>query len=82
MIKMLQNFEKVFWNYILVNFSNFKSIDVKLNMLCWDQLRKFDNYTHKKWKFWREKMISNFLFRSSFILLKKKLWYNEFIKTK
>ena len=68
-IEILQNFEKVLWNQILVNIPNFKSIDAKLKKLCWDQLRKVDNYTHEKWKFWRQKMISNFIFRSSFIWL-------------
>ena len=41
---------------------NFKSIDANLKNLCWDQLHKVDNYTHEKWKFWCQKMISNFLF--------------------
>ena len=70
-IEILQNFERVLWNHILVNISNFKSIDAKLKKLCWDQLRKVDNYTREKWKFWRQKMISNFLFRSSFIWLQE-----------
>ena len=35
------------------------------------KLLKVDNYRRKKWKFWRQKMISNFLFRSSFIWLQE-----------
>ena len=69
--KMLQNFERVLWNHILVNIPNFKSIDAKLKKLCWTQLRKADNYTREKWKFGRQKMISNFLFRSSLIWLQE-----------
>ena len=33
MIEMLQNFERVLWNHILVNIPNFKSIDAKLKKL-------------------------------------------------
>ena len=34
MIEMLQNFERVLWNHILVNIPNFKSINAKLKKLC------------------------------------------------
>ena len=78
-IEILQNFEKMLCNHILVNVPNFKSIDAKLKRLYWDQLRKVDNYTHEKWKFWRQKMISNFLSRSSFIWLQKIVirWFHK-----
>ena len=56
---------------MLVNIPNFKSIDAKLKKLCWDHLCKVDNYTREKWKFWRQKLISNFLFWSSFIWLQE-----------
>ena len=72
MIQILQNFERVLWDHILVNnILNFKSINAELKKLWWDQLRKVDNYTRKKWKFWHQKMISNFLFRSSFVWLQE-----------
>ena len=33
-IEILQNFERVLWNHILVNIPNFKCIDAKLKKLC------------------------------------------------
>ena len=87
--KKLYMFLKVyFWQNVielsqnLVNILNSKSIYAKLKKLCWDQLRKVDNYTYEKWKFFAQELNNHKVFNKYICLLvsiQKPFWLSRLL---